>query len=146
MAAGIRQFLTFEELLQQPDDTQHDPRFREFSRSNGVRQTYFDALEVLRGHLSRCLGQVAALAGMETPSDGLIANYRGPWDLEALRSATIGVAASCWRRYFTAAAAVELVKLEAHVFLGRGARPPLSLVGRWRRSDPARRMSNCFIS
>jgi hypothetical protein len=80
MTAGIRQFLTFEERLRRADDALHHARFQEFHRQ---RQTYFDALEELRGHLSRCLGQVAALAGMEAPSDGLIANYQGSWQLEA---------------------------------------------------------------
>jgi hypothetical protein len=32
----------------------------------------FEALEILRGHLSRCLGQIAAIAGMEAPTEGLI--------------------------------------------------------------------------
>jgi hypothetical protein len=34
------------------------------------------------GHLSRRLGQVAVLAGIEHPSDGLIANYQGLWAME----------------------------------------------------------------
>jgi hypothetical protein len=37
----------------------------------------------LRGDLSRCLGQIAALAGVSAPADGLIANYQGPWLIEA---------------------------------------------------------------
>ena len=83
MALGIRQFLTFEELLKRREDAPPHPRFRDFHRPIDARQTYFDALEILRGHLSRCLGQVAVLAGMEAPKDGLIANYQGPWQLEA---------------------------------------------------------------
>jgi hypothetical protein len=42
-------------------------------------------VEVLRGHLSRCLGQVAAIAGMPALSEGVIAEYQGPWQLEAYR-------------------------------------------------------------
>ena len=83
MALGIRQFMTYEELLKRRDDAPPHPHFRDFHRPADTRQTYFDALEVLRGHLSRCLGQIAILAGMEAPTDGLIANYQGPWQLEA---------------------------------------------------------------
>jgi len=82
MTMGIRQFLTYEELLKRGHEVPH-PRFRDFRRPADMRQAYFDALEILRGHLSRCLGQVAVIAGMETPTTGLIANYRGPWQLEA---------------------------------------------------------------
>lgn len=83
MATGIRQFMTYEELLKRSDDAPPHPRFRDFDRPADIRQAYFDALEVLRGHLSRCLGQIAVLAGMEAPKDGLIANYQGPWQVEA---------------------------------------------------------------
>lgn len=83
MLLGIRQFLTYEELLKRGDDTPPHPRFGDFHRPPDVRQAYFDALEVLRGHLSRCLGQMAAIAGMDAPTEGLIANYQGPWQVEA---------------------------------------------------------------
>jgi hypothetical protein len=83
IALGIRQFLTYEELLKRRDDALPHRHFRGFHRPADTRQTYFDALEVLRGHLSRCLGQIAILAGMEAPTDGLIAHYQGPWQLEA---------------------------------------------------------------
>lgn len=82
MLSGIRQFLTYEELLSRPDDRPH-PRFGEFHRPEDTRQAYFDALEILRGHLSRCLGQIAKVAGMEAPVEGLIANYQGPWPMDA---------------------------------------------------------------
>jgi hypothetical protein len=36
---------------------------------------------VLRGHLSRCLGQVAMFADVELPSVGVIATYRDAWPL-----------------------------------------------------------------
>jgi hypothetical protein len=81
MAQGIRQFQTYEELLRLPDGARHGRGA--FHRPHDVQQSYFDALELLRGHLSRCLGQVAAMAGMEVPSEGLIAQYQGPWLLEA---------------------------------------------------------------
>lgn len=83
MALGIRQFLTYEQLLKNADEPRQDRGMSDFRRPPDVRQTYFDALEVLRGHLSRCLGQVAAIAGLEAPANGIIANYQGPWQIEA---------------------------------------------------------------
>ena len=83
MTLGLRQFLTYEELLKRSDGAQHHTRFGDFHRPPDVRQAYFDALEILRGHLSRCLGQVAAIAGMDAPTDGLISNYQGSWQVEA---------------------------------------------------------------
>jgi hypothetical protein len=90
MAAGIRQFMTFEELLKRQNDAPPHPRFRDFERPADTRQAYFDALEVLRGHLSRCLGQIAVLAGMEALKDGLVANYQGPWQIEAYLPPPLG--------------------------------------------------------
>ncbi len=55
MALGIRQFLTYEELLKLSDEARPHRRFENFERPPDVRQAYFDGLEVLRGHLSRCL-------------------------------------------------------------------------------------------
>jgi hypothetical protein len=101
MALGIRQFLTYEELLRRDDDTRlyrrrtrrpgRIPKAREtgfvcspdFLPPPNTRQAYFDGLEVLRGHLSRCLAQIAAIAGMNVPREGVIANYQGPWQVEA---------------------------------------------------------------
>ncbi|ABQ66529.1 hypothetical protein Swit_0158 [Rhizorhabdus wittichii RW1] len=85
MATGIRQFMTFEELLRRDSGAPPHPRFGEFHRPPDIRQAYFDGLEVLRGHLSRCLGQIALIAGMPAPADGIIENYQGPWQLEAYR-------------------------------------------------------------
>ncbi len=85
MALGIRQFQTFEELLRRDDDAPPHPRFGDFHRPPDTRQAYFDGLEVLRGHLSRCLGQIAAIAGMPALSEGVLAEYQGPWQLEAYR-------------------------------------------------------------
>lgn len=84
MALGIRQFLTCEQRLARAG-AQPDPP-SEFWRPEDVRQAYFDALEILRGHLSRCLGQVATLAGMEAPNEGIIVHYQGAWQLEAYRA------------------------------------------------------------
>lgn len=83
MAAGIRQFLTYEQALQRGVAP---PRGLEsFHRPDDVRQAYFDALELLRGHLSRCLGQIAALGGIEMPSEGVITHYQGGWQVEAYK-------------------------------------------------------------
>lgn len=85
MAAGIRQFVTFEELLRRDEDAPPHPRFSDFRRPPDTRQAYFDALEVLRGHLSRCLGQIATIGGMPVSDEGLVANYQGPWQLDAYK-------------------------------------------------------------
>lgn len=83
MTQGIRQFLTYEEWLRRSENEPISDRQRDFHRPPDVRQAYFDALELLRGHLSRCLGQVAAIAGMDLPQDGLIQRYQGVWEAAA---------------------------------------------------------------
>lgn len=88
MSAGIRQFTTFEELLRRDTSAPPHPRFRDFRRPLDTRQTYFDGLEVLRAHLSRCLGQIAVIAGMPALSEGVIAHYQGPWQLDAYMQPT----------------------------------------------------------
>jgi hypothetical protein len=80
MLIGIRQFLTFEETLKLDPETRSRPRARE---RHDVRQNYFDALELLRSHLSHCLNQIATLAGMKVPKDSLISHYQGPWPSDA---------------------------------------------------------------
>lgn len=35
------------------------------------------------------IGQIAAIAGMPTPDEGLIANYQGPWQIEAYRESPV---------------------------------------------------------
>lgn len=79
MLVGIRQFMTYEELLRRGSSAPQHPRFEKY-RLPEYRQGYFDGLELLRGHLSRCLAQVAAIAGMDILSERLLANYQGPWD------------------------------------------------------------------
>jgi hypothetical protein len=80
MLSGIRQFLTFEETLKLDADTRSRPRARE---PLDARQDYFDALELLRSHLSHCLGQVATLARMKVPKESLISHYQDPWPSDA---------------------------------------------------------------
>jgi hypothetical protein len=80
MLSGIRQFLTFEETLKLDTDTRSRPRSRE---PLDARQDYFDALELLRSHLSHCLGQVATLASMKVPKESLLSQYQGAWPSDA---------------------------------------------------------------
>ncbi|MER3352667.1 MAG: hypothetical protein RLQ73_01730 [Hoeflea sp. D1-CHI-28] len=82
MLAGIRQFLTYEEALRRDRDAPPHPRF-DGHHLPEHRQGYFDGLELLRGHLSRCLGQVAVIADMEAPAEGVTAHYQGPWNDDA---------------------------------------------------------------
>lgn len=77
MTTGIRQFLTFEQQLKA--GAYHDPMRLD------VRQSYFDGLEVLRGHLHRCLGQIALIAAIDLPAAGLFQNYKGGWQLDAYK-------------------------------------------------------------
>lgn len=79
MLVGIRQFMTYEEVLRRNPGAPQHPRF-DSNRLPEHRQGYFESLDLLRGHLSRCLGQVSAIAGMGMLSEGLMANYQGPWD------------------------------------------------------------------
>ena len=78
MAQGIRQFFTYEQRLVNAPD-----RSRRAVRESRVRQEYFDALELLRVHISLCLIQIAAIAGIDVSGVGLIRNYNGPWQVEA---------------------------------------------------------------
>jgi hypothetical protein len=80
MLAGIRQFLTFEETLKLEADVRSRPRARE---PQDARQDYFDGLELLRNHLSHCLGEVATLASMKVPRESLISHYQDAWPSDA---------------------------------------------------------------
>jgi hypothetical protein len=71
MAAGIRQFLTFEQRL----GLARGPS----PRSPEVRDSYFAALEALRAHIYRTMTQVAAVADITVP----LMRYDETWDLEA---------------------------------------------------------------
>ncbi|MGB3810989.1 MAG: hypothetical protein WA943_12920 [Parvibaculum sp.] len=83
MREGIRQFLTYEQLLKHGDELPQHSTLSSFRRPEDVRQSYFDALELLRGHLNRCLDQIAAIAGMESPLGGMLVQYQAPWLLQA---------------------------------------------------------------
>jgi hypothetical protein len=84
MAMGIRQFLTFEQHLTKRELPVRN-RTPDFYRLAEVRQEYFDALELLRGHISRCMEQICHIAGMRIPKDGLIKNYKGDWQIDAYK-------------------------------------------------------------
>ena len=82
MLEGVRQFLTFEQRLSSQGDDSGYGDHCDFHRSHDQRESYFRALEALRGHLSRCLGQVAVIADVELPSVGMITTYQDAWPLE----------------------------------------------------------------
>lgn len=82
MLVSIRQFLTFAQSISN-NGLDALRGTGEFYRPHDTRQIYFDALEQLRGHLSRSLGQLAVIAGLQIPSDGIFADYQGPWNLNA---------------------------------------------------------------
>lgn len=85
MLESIRQFLTFEQRLH--GRSKHHPRRRDpdFRRPRENRDVYFAALEMLRGHLYRCLAQVAAIAKIEIPKIADAMRYDASWQIEAYK-------------------------------------------------------------
>jgi hypothetical protein len=76
MAAGIRQFMTYEERLPQR-------RTSDEGRDWDTRDAYFAALEMLRGHLARCIDQIAKIADLPPPQrDGLMC-HAPAWPVES---------------------------------------------------------------
>jgi hypothetical protein len=92
MAIAVRQFLTFEQHLATTAGPGSKKGSEESHRFAHPKQDYYDGLEMLRGHLSRCLGQVAAVAGMKGPTNGMIENYQGDWQIEAYKAPTLLIA------------------------------------------------------
>lgn len=87
MLESIRQFLTFEERLRESDNHRvRKPERDDFRRPPAERETYFAALEMLRGHLYRCLVQVSAIAKIQIPkiADGM--RYDTAWQMEAYKA------------------------------------------------------------
>ena len=83
MAQGIRDFQTYEELLNEPEAPPPESKFSDFYRPPDVHQAYREGLEILRGHLSRCLGQIAVIAKMELPDRNKVLQSRQTdWPLE----------------------------------------------------------------
>lgn len=79
MLEPIRQFLTYEQRLRQiPPVLPADPSFR---RNPMVRDAYFAGLETLRGHLHRCLLQLAKIAEIDTPKVLSTLEYSREWVL-----------------------------------------------------------------
>ena len=84
-ADAIRQFLTFEQRLvratpQVPAIVDANGMYR---RPPDMREQYFAALEMLRGHLSRCLAQIAKIADTAIPKTATNMPYDEAWQLEA---------------------------------------------------------------
>jgi hypothetical protein len=90
MADGIRQFLSFEQRLNHSAErVRARPNRDELPYK--IPQQYFDALEILRAHLSSCATQVAEIAGIEVPDTGLIGNYKSSWVVAAYETLELGV-------------------------------------------------------
>lgn len=85
MGDAIRQFLTFEQRLKQ--EASRSPLFipnvPDFRRPPDQREQYFAALEMLRGHLYRCLAQVSKIANIDIPKIVNHMRYDEAWQLEA---------------------------------------------------------------
>ena len=81
MLEGIRQFSTFEEKLRTSNAQFPGELHTRLHRQD--LQPYFAALEMLRGHLYRCLAQVAVVADTEIPKISTHMRYDGVWQLEA---------------------------------------------------------------
>ena len=81
MLEGIRQFFTFEEGLRISNPQFPGELCTRMSRKD--LEPYFAALEMLRGHLYRCLIQVAALANTEIPKISEHMRYKDEWQLDA---------------------------------------------------------------
>jgi hypothetical protein len=79
MLTGIRQFFTFEEGLRATNpDLPGDVRTRLHRHD---LPPYFGALEMLRGHLYRCLTQVAIVANTKIPKIADHLRYEDAWQL-----------------------------------------------------------------
>lgn len=83
MLSGIRQFFTFEENLRMVNPefpgSFHDRIYRRDF------QPYFTALEVLRGHLYRCLEQISIVADIEIPKISAHMRYNDCWQVEVYK-------------------------------------------------------------
>ncbi|MFT4956303.1 MAG: hypothetical protein ACI8U3_002708 [Brevundimonas sp.] len=78
---GIRQFVTYEERLRAAGDDPTPGLPSDFRRDPQVRQDYFDALELLRAHVSHCLHEIRTIADMDEQVAAL--EYAGPWLLQS---------------------------------------------------------------
>lgn len=82
---AIRQFLTFEQrLISSPSRARLlVPETSDFRRPGDIREQYFAALEMLRGHLHRCLLQVAKIGDTIIPKIVDHMRYEEAWQLES---------------------------------------------------------------
>jgi hypothetical protein len=80
MLEGIRQFFTFEEKLHTVNSQFPADFHTRFVRRD--LQPYFEALEMLRGHLYRSLAQVAAVADIGIPKISDHMRYKDVWQLD----------------------------------------------------------------
>jgi hypothetical protein len=81
MLEAIRQFFTFEEGLrtENPDF----PGEFQLRMRRADLEPYFAALEMLRGHLFRCLSQLAVVADTTIPKIAKNMRYEDAWQLKA---------------------------------------------------------------
>ncbi|MBM4045210.1 MAG: hypothetical protein FJ279_08860 [Planctomycetes bacterium] len=84
MLEGIRQFFTFEERLRAANPEFPGELHTRLHRHD--LRPYFAALEMLRGHLYRCLSQIALLADMEIPKIAANMRYEDAWQLDAYKA------------------------------------------------------------
>lgn len=81
MLEAIRQFFTFEEGLRA--STPNFPGAIHTRIHRDDLEPYFAALEMLRGHLFRCLNQVAIIADITIPKIAEHMRYDNAWQLDA---------------------------------------------------------------
>ncbi|WP_437230208.1 hypothetical protein SH661x_001839 [Planctomicrobium sp. SH661] len=79
---AIRQFLTHHERLEAAASRMPPGSdISDFRRPPDIRQDYFEALELLRGHLGQCVHQIAIIASVELPK--VPDNLRDGWRLSS---------------------------------------------------------------
>lgn len=81
MLEGIRQFFSFEERLRIANTHTYGEIHTRHDRND--LQPYFSALEMLRGHLYRCLTQVATIAKMKIPKIPENMRYMDAWQIDS---------------------------------------------------------------
>lgn len=83
MLEGIRQFFTFEENIRTVNPEFPGELHTRLQRHD--LHPYFAALEMLRGHLYRCLVQVAVFANTTIPKIAANMRYEDSWQLAAYK-------------------------------------------------------------
>jgi hypothetical protein len=82
---AIRQFLTFEQHLKEASQRRQIfvSESSDLHRTREDQESYFAALEMLRGHLHRCLIQVGRIGEVSLPKFADSMRYDESWQLEA---------------------------------------------------------------